>query len=60
METRSNQVLVGSVVLGILVAVALFLVWLSGLSGGHQKEYDPENNTRRKTYRRGGLSLTIA
>ncbi len=40
METRSNQVLVGSVVLGILVAVALFLVWLSGLSGGHQKEYD--------------------
>ena len=40
METRSNQVLVGSVVLGLLVAVALFLVWLSGISGGRTKEYD--------------------
>ncbi len=40
METRSNQVLVGSVVLGILVAIALFLVWLSGISGGRTKEYD--------------------
>jgi phospholipid/cholesterol/gamma-HCH transport system substrate-binding protein len=40
METRSNQVLVGSVVLGILLAIALFLVWLSGVSGGRQKTYD--------------------
>lgn len=40
METRSNQVLVGSVVLGLLVAIAVFLVWLSGMSGGRQKEYD--------------------
>lgn len=40
METRSNQVLVGSVVLGILVAIAIFLVWLSGISGGRTKEYD--------------------
>jgi phospholipid/cholesterol/gamma-HCH transport system substrate-binding protein len=40
METRSNQVLVGSVVLGTLVAIALFLVWLSGVSGSHTKTYD--------------------
>jgi phospholipid/cholesterol/gamma-HCH transport system substrate-binding protein len=40
METRSNNVLVGSVVLGLLVALAAFLMWLSGLSGGHMKEYD--------------------
>jgi phospholipid/cholesterol/gamma-HCH transport system substrate-binding protein len=40
METRSNQVLVGSVVLGILVAIAVFLVWLTGISGGRMKEYD--------------------
>ncbi|UVO54759.1 MlaD family protein [Sphingomonas sp. SUN039] len=40
METRSNQVLVGSVVLTLLVAIALFLVWLSGVSGGKTKTYD--------------------
>lgn len=40
METRSNHVLVGGVVLAILVAIALFLVWLSGMSGGRTKEYD--------------------
>ena len=40
METRSNQVLVGSVVLGMLAAIALFLVWLSGVSGSHTKTYD--------------------
>jgi len=40
METRSNQVLVGSVVLGILAAVALFLIWLSGVSGSSTKTYD--------------------
>ncbi len=40
METRSNQVLVGSVVLGIIAAAAIFLVWLSGISGGHTKTYD--------------------
>ena len=40
METRSNQVFVGSVVLGLLLAVALFLVWLSGVSGGGTKTYD--------------------
>ena len=40
METRSNQVLVGSVVLALLGAIALFLVWLSGVSGGSTKTYD--------------------
>jgi phospholipid/cholesterol/gamma-HCH transport system substrate-binding protein len=40
METRSNQVLVGSVVLGMLTAIALFLVWLSGVAGSHTKTYD--------------------
>lgn len=40
METRSNQVLVGSVVLVLLAAIALFLVWLSGVSGGKTKTYD--------------------
>ncbi|MFZ4745322.1 MAG: MlaD family protein [Sphingomonas sp.] len=40
METRSNQVLVGSVVLGMLTAIALFLVWLSSVAGSHTKTYD--------------------
>ena len=40
METRSNQVLVGGVVLGMLAAIGLFLVWLSGVSGSHTKTYD--------------------
>lgn len=40
METRSNHVLVGGVVLTILVAIGLFLVWISGMSGGRTKEYD--------------------
>lgn len=40
METRSNQVLVGSVVLAILAATALFLVWLSGAAQGRTKPYD--------------------
>lgn len=40
METRSNQVLVGGVVLAILAATALFLVWLSGAAQGNSKPYD--------------------
>lgn len=40
METRSNHILVGGVVLALLAALAAFLVWLSGLSGGDAKEYD--------------------
>lgn len=40
METRSNQVLVGSITLGLLAALILFMVWLSQLSGGVEKTYD--------------------
>jgi len=40
METRSNQVLVGSVVLALLLAVVIAVVWLARVSGGSEKEYD--------------------
>ncbi len=40
METRSNHVLVGAVVLILLTVLALFVVWLARLSGGSDKEYD--------------------
>ena len=40
METRSNHVLVGAVVLVLLAGLALFTVWLARLGGTHEKEYD--------------------
>lgn len=40
METRSNQVLVGSVVLILLAMLAIFLVWLARGFGTEEKEYD--------------------
>jgi len=40
METRSNYVLVGSVVLALLAALALFIVWLTGLSGDQRRCFD--------------------
>jgi phospholipid/cholesterol/gamma-HCH transport system substrate-binding protein len=40
METRSNHVLVGVVVLALLAAVMVFTVWLARVSGGSEKEYD--------------------
>jgi phospholipid/cholesterol/gamma-HCH transport system substrate-binding protein len=40
METRSNQVLVGSITLGLLGALVLFVVWLSQVGGGGEKKYD--------------------
>jgi len=40
METRSNHVLVGAVVLILLAVLALFIVWLARLSGGNEREYD--------------------
>jgi phospholipid/cholesterol/gamma-HCH transport system substrate-binding protein len=40
METRSNQVLVGSITLGLLGALVLFVVWLSQVSGAGEKKYD--------------------
>lgn len=40
METRSNHVLVGSVVLILLALLALFLVWISRVGATNEKEYD--------------------
>jgi phospholipid/cholesterol/gamma-HCH transport system substrate-binding protein len=40
METRSNHVLVGAVVLILLAVLALFTVWLARLGGQREKEYD--------------------
>lgn len=40
METRSNHILVGGVVLALLAALVLFIVWLSQVSGDRQQSYD--------------------
>jgi len=40
METRSNQVLVGSVVLALLVGLLLFAVWITGLNTEQRKCFD--------------------
>ncbi|MGQ0558627.1 MAG: MlaD family protein [Sphingosinicella sp.] len=40
METRSNQILVGSIVLGLLAALAVFIVWLTQIGEGGEKTYD--------------------
>jgi len=40
METRSNQVLVGSITLGLIAALVLFIIWLSQVSDGGEKTYD--------------------
>ncbi|MEA3008845.1 MAG: phospholipid/cholesterol/gamma-HCH transport system substrate-binding protein [Sphingomonadales bacterium] len=40
METRSNHILVGAVVLGMLAALVLFVVWLSQAGGDKDKKYD--------------------
>ena len=40
METRSNHVLVGAVVLAMLAGLLLFTVWLAGLSTSQRKCYD--------------------
>ena len=40
METRSNHILVGGVVLGMVLAVVLFIVWLSQAAGDADKKYD--------------------
>ena len=40
METRSNHILVGSVVLILLIAAAVFTVWLARVSDTEQKTYD--------------------
>ncbi|HEX8468710.1 MAG TPA: MlaD family protein [Allosphingosinicella sp.] len=40
METRSNHILVGAVVLGMIAALVLFVVWLSQAGGDQDKKYD--------------------
>lgn len=40
METRSNHVLVGAVVLILLLVLALFTVWLARLNTSEEREYD--------------------
>ncbi|MBA4748061.1 MAG: MCE family protein [Sphingopyxis sp.] len=40
METRSNNVLVGSVVLALMLALAAFILWLANSSGGQRQEFD--------------------
>jgi phospholipid/cholesterol/gamma-HCH transport system substrate-binding protein len=40
METRSNHILVGGVVLAMIVAVVVFIIWLSQVSGDDNKKYD--------------------
>lgn len=40
METRSNHVLVGSVVLILLAMIAIFTVWIARVAGGTEREYD--------------------
>jgi phospholipid/cholesterol/gamma-HCH transport system substrate-binding protein len=40
METRSNHVLVGAVVLILIAVLLLFLVWLARVNGGSEKQYD--------------------
>ncbi|KQM67878.1 mammalian cell entry protein [Sphingomonas sp. Leaf17] len=40
METRSNHVLVGAVVLILLAVLALFTVWIARVGGKAEKEYD--------------------
>jgi phospholipid/cholesterol/gamma-HCH transport system substrate-binding protein len=40
METRSNQIIVGAVVLGLMVGLVFFLIWLSQPNRSGQKSYD--------------------
>lgn len=40
METRANHLWVGAVTLGLLAALAAFIVWIARLNEGAQDEYD--------------------
>jgi phospholipid/cholesterol/gamma-HCH transport system substrate-binding protein len=40
METRSNHLLVGSVVMAMIIAVLGFVIWISQASGNQDKSYD--------------------
>jgi phospholipid/cholesterol/gamma-HCH transport system substrate-binding protein len=45
METRSNHILVGAVVMALIAGVVIFLVWLSQAGGDSDKKYDILFNT---------------
>jgi phospholipid/cholesterol/gamma-HCH transport system substrate-binding protein len=40
MENKSNYLLVGTTVLALLLAVVIFIVWMSRIGGTDKKEYD--------------------
>ncbi len=40
METKSNNILVGTVTLALLIALAAFTIWLSRMGENDKKEYD--------------------
>ena len=40
METRSNHILVGGVVLALLAGLLLFVIWLAGLSNTQKQCFD--------------------
>ncbi|MEA3063255.1 MAG: phospholipid/cholesterol/gamma-HCH transport system substrate-binding protein [Sphingomonadales bacterium] len=40
METRSNHILVGGVVLAMLIAILAFIIWLTQAGGDKDKHYD--------------------
>jgi phospholipid/cholesterol/gamma-HCH transport system substrate-binding protein len=40
METRSNHVLVGGVVLAIVAIAVAFIIWMMQVGNGHQHDYD--------------------
>jgi phospholipid/cholesterol/gamma-HCH transport system substrate-binding protein len=40
METRSNHILVGGVVLAMILALVLFIVWLAQAAGDQDRKYD--------------------
>jgi phospholipid/cholesterol/gamma-HCH transport system substrate-binding protein len=40
METRSNHLLVGSVVMAMIIALVGFIIWISQASGDQDKRYD--------------------
>ncbi|WP_174275064.1 MlaD family protein [Sphingomonas bacterium] len=40
MENRSNNVLVGGVVLALLAVAVIVTVWLAGFGGAHEKKFD--------------------
>ncbi len=40
METRSNHILVGGVVLAIVAVAVAFIIWMMQVGNGHQHDYD--------------------